>query len=35
LTVSVGCVMGAFASAAFLVLPPIPKYKSTWESRLA
>ncbi len=26
LTVSVGCVMGAFASAGFLVLPPIPKY---------
>jgi hypothetical protein len=27
LTISVGCVMGAFASAGFLVLPPIPKYK--------
>jgi hypothetical protein len=26
LTVSVGCVMGAFASAGFLVLPPILKY---------
>jgi ankyrin repeat protein len=26
LTISVGCVMGAFASAGFLVLPPIPKY---------
>jgi hypothetical protein len=26
LTVSVGCVVGAFASAGFLVLPPIPKY---------
>ncbi len=26
LTMSVGCVMGAFASAGFLVLPPIPKY---------
>ncbi len=35
LTVSVGCVMGAFASAGFLVLPPIPKYTSTWESQLA
>jgi hypothetical protein len=27
LTISVGCVMGAFASAGFLVLPPIPKYR--------
>ncbi|KAH9540464.1 hypothetical protein CY35_14G006500 [Sphagnum magellanicum] len=27
LTISVGCVMGAFASAGFLVLPPVPKYK--------
>jgi len=27
LTISVGCAMGAFASAGFLVLPPIPKYK--------
>ncbi|CAK9203085.1 unnamed protein product [Sphagnum troendelagicum] len=26
LTISVGCVMGAFASAGFLVLPPILKY---------
>jgi hypothetical protein len=26
LTISVGCVMGAFASAGFLVLPPIAKY---------
>jgi hypothetical protein len=26
LTVSVVCVMGAFASAGFLVLPPVPKY---------
>ncbi len=26
LTISVGCVMGAFANAGFLVLPPIPKY---------
>ncbi|CAK9863766.1 unnamed protein product [Sphagnum jensenii] len=26
LTISVECVMGAFASAGFLVLPPIPKY---------
>ncbi len=26
LTVAVGCVMGAFASAGFLVLPPIPMY---------
>ncbi len=26
LTVSVGCVMGASASAGFLVLPPILKY---------
>jgi hypothetical protein len=26
LTISVGCVMGAFASAGFLVLPPVPKY---------
>jgi ankyrin repeat protein len=26
LTISVGCVVGAFASAGFLVLPPIPKY---------
>ncbi len=26
LTISVGCVMGAFASAGFLVLPPIPKF---------
>ncbi len=26
LTISVGCVMGAFASAGLLVLPPIPKY---------
>jgi hypothetical protein len=25
-TISVGCGMGAFASAGFLVLPPIPKY---------
>ncbi len=26
LTISVGCVMRASASAGFLVLPPIPKY---------
>jgi hypothetical protein len=26
LTISVGCVMGAFASAGFLVLPPVQKY---------
>jgi len=31
LTVSVGCVMGAFASAGFLVLPPIRKYMVNME----
>jgi hypothetical protein len=31
LTISVGCVMGAFASAGFLVLPPVPKYMVNME----
>jgi hypothetical protein len=31
LTISVGCVMGAFASAGFLVLPPIPEFTTNME----
>ncbi|CAM6010277.1 unnamed protein product, partial [Sphagnum balticum] len=34
LTVSVGCVLGAFASAGFLVLPPVRRYTVTMGATL-